>query len=190
MLHPYRAHDDQGRLIGTAYFDNHSVRTKRETLMFVVDPEGHLSRIEVLAFGEPPQYMPKARWYAQLLGLGLSPELSLKGEIKNMAGATLSARATVSAARRVLAAHQLIEELEAARKKRERPQPEPRPAPAPAPGPDPEPEPSPAPLPTPVPQPPADGGDGVPAHGQPPSTHRVSSTPGTSTLARRAVPAR
>ena len=35
MLYPYRAMRD-GKLVGTAYFDTHRVRSKRETLMVVV----------------------------------------------------------------------------------------------------------------------------------------------------------
>jgi Na+-translocating ferredoxin:NAD+ oxidoreductase subunit G len=122
IINAYVARDDKGVLLGTAYFDNHKVRTKRETLMFVVDRAGKLTRIEVLAFGEPKEYMPSARWFAQLIGKSLTKGLSIKRDIKNLSGATLSAKATVAAARRVLATHQMLGELrlkraeEAARK--------------------------------------------------------------------------
>lgn len=103
IVHPYEARDEKGTLVGTAWFDSHRVRSKRETLMIAIDPSGRILRVEVLAFAEPRQYLPSAKWYGQLKGKGLTPKLSLKGDIRNMAGATLTARATVKAARRALA---------------------------------------------------------------------------------------
>ncbi len=109
IARPYVAYRD-GELIGTAYFDNHQVRALKETLMIVVDPKGRIARIEVLAFAEPAEYMPRASWYAQFKGKRLDDKLSLKGSIKGVTGATLTARATTKAARRTLAMHQVWRE--------------------------------------------------------------------------------
>ena len=98
LVFPYVAKRD-GKLVGTAYFDVHKVRTLRETVMIVVDPEGRIQRIEILAFGEPQQYKPRAKWYAQFVGQKLDKQLSLKRGIKGVTGATLTARATTNAAR-------------------------------------------------------------------------------------------
>ncbi len=57
LINPYRATCD-GKDAGTAYFDTHVVRTLPETLMVVVDPQGKVSRVEVLAFAEPEDYLP------------------------------------------------------------------------------------------------------------------------------------
>jgi len=172
MLYPYRATKD-GELVGTAYIDKHRVRTLAESVLFVVGPDARIARIELLAFGEPPEYIPNERWYAQLIGKPLDDALFLKKDIRNVTGATLTARATVGAARRVLAAHQVIEADRAAdeaeRKRREgedppspTPKPKPKPDPRPEPAPEPKPQPVPAPLPkpAPVPQPetPPEGG--------------------------------
>jgi hypothetical protein len=108
IAHPYQAHDAKGILVGTAWFDSHRVRSKRETLMIAADPAGKILRVEVLAFAEPRQYQPPAKWYGRLKGQVLSPELSLKGKVRNMAGATLTARATVQAARRALALQHVL----------------------------------------------------------------------------------
>jgi Na+-translocating ferredoxin:NAD+ oxidoreductase subunit G len=97
-----------GRPGGTAYFDTHRVRTLPETLMFVVDREGRISRIEMISFREPEEYIPRGNWYDQFLGKGLDEELQLKQEIRPVTGATLTARATTNAARRVLALHRVI----------------------------------------------------------------------------------
>src|SRR5258707_15097780 len=66
LVNPYHA-TCAGKAAGTAYFDAHVVRTLPETLMVVVDPAGKVSRVEVLAFAEPEDYLPPGRWYGQFL---------------------------------------------------------------------------------------------------------------------------
>jgi FMN-binding domain len=99
-----------GQLVGTAYLDTHVVRTMPETILVVVDPAGAIARIEVLSFSEPEEYLPKARWYEQFQGKPLDDELSLKRAVRPVTGATLTARATTDAARRVLALHKVLQE--------------------------------------------------------------------------------
>lgn len=99
-----------GQPAGTAYFDTHRVRTLPETLMIVVDPQGRVGRIEVLSFREPEEYMPRGAWYQQFLGKTLVPDLQLKRDIRPVTGATLTARATTDAVRRVLALHRVLAE--------------------------------------------------------------------------------
>jgi FMN-binding protein len=96
-----------GKPLGTAYFDTHLVRTLPETIMVVVSPAGTIARIEVLSFSEPEEYLPRAHWYSQFPGKALDDELSVKRGIRAVSGATLTARATTEAARRVLALHQV-----------------------------------------------------------------------------------
>lgn len=110
ILHPYVAKKD-GKLIGTAYFDTHTVRSLRETLMFVIAPDGTIARVEVLAFGEPLDYLPRDKWYAQFLERKLDDELTLGRGIRNLTGATLSARSATRAVREVLACHQVLREI-------------------------------------------------------------------------------
>ncbi len=98
----------EGRLVGTAYFDTHRVRTLPETLLVVVDPQGRVARVEVLSFREPEEYLPRGNWYEQFRNRRLDRELALKAGVHPVTGATLTARATASAVRRVLALHQVI----------------------------------------------------------------------------------
>jgi hypothetical protein len=100
----------EGKPVGTAYFDAHRVRTLDEVLMFVVDPEAKIQRLEMLSFGEPEEYIPRGKWYAQFLGKKLDEDLRLKRDIKGVTGATLTAAATTDAARRTLALHAVIAE--------------------------------------------------------------------------------
>jgi hypothetical protein len=122
LVYPYTAVDEDGKHLGTAWFDTHRVRTQRETLMVVVDADGAVQRIEVLAFCEPKQYLPRAKWYAQYTGRELDARLDLGQDIRGIGGATLSATATNGAVRRVLALHRVAAELERARAEAERKQ--------------------------------------------------------------------
>jgi len=109
LVHPYVATCPDGKG-GAAYFDTHTVRTQEETVMVAVALDGVVRRIELLTFSEPPEYIPRAIWYDQFLGRTLAPELQLKREIRSVSGATLTARATTEAVRRVLAIHRVLTE--------------------------------------------------------------------------------
>lgn len=109
LVRPYRARKD-GLLVGTAYFDAHKVRTKNEVLMLVVTPAERLARVEVLSFAEPPEYLPRASFYAQFAALRLDERLDLGRDVRGVAGATLSAEAATRAARRTLALHRVLAE--------------------------------------------------------------------------------
>lgn len=106
----YTARSDDGP-VGVAYFDAHRVRTLDEVVMVVVSPDETIERVEVLKFAEPPEYLAPDGWIAQVEGRELGPGLSLKGDVVNMTGATLTANALVAAARRVLALHRVISPL-------------------------------------------------------------------------------
>ena len=99
-----------GRDAGTVYFDTHVVRTEPETLLVLVDPAGAIGRIEILSFSEPEEYLPRANWYGQFSGRRLDDELSAKRGVRPVTGATLTVRATVEAARRVLALDAFLRE--------------------------------------------------------------------------------
>lgn len=95
-------------LAGWAYFDTHRVRTLPETVMIVVTPDGRISKIEILSFDEPPDYLPRARWIDQFRGKKLDDALSLTGAIRPVTGASLSGRAIVNASRKILAIHRVV----------------------------------------------------------------------------------
>ena len=103
----YEARRD-GQLVGVGFFDTHRVRTLNETLLVAMSAEGKILRVETVAFREPAEYMAKEAWIRQFEGKGLDPQLSLKGAIHPLSGATLTARAMTDAARRCLALHQVL----------------------------------------------------------------------------------
>lgn len=94
--------------VGYAYFDAHRVRTLDEVLMVVVSPDGSVSRIEVLQFLEPRDYLPPERWLDLFTGRRLDDRLATKADIVNLTGATLTSGAVTRAVRRVLALHETI----------------------------------------------------------------------------------
>jgi hypothetical protein len=94
----------QGRSVGAGYFDAARVRTEREVLLIVVGQDGRIRRVEVVAFGEPPEYAPPERWLTQFVGLD-STAASSGDPVVPITGATLTTRAVEGAARRVLALH-------------------------------------------------------------------------------------
>jgi Na+-translocating ferredoxin:NAD+ oxidoreductase RnfG subunit len=109
VARPYVAKRD-GVVVGTAYVDVHRVRSLKESVMVVVDPKGKIARVELLSFAEPLEYVPRSEWWGQFVGKGLDDELALKRGVRGVTGATLSARAAVEAARRVLALHRVLAE--------------------------------------------------------------------------------
>jgi len=92
-----------GAVIGRAYVDTHVVRTKKESLLISLDSKGQVLRIDVLAFSEPPEYRASEPWLRQYRGKALSDDLEINRAIRPIAGATLTARETNNAVRRVLA---------------------------------------------------------------------------------------
>jgi hypothetical protein len=94
--------------LGTAYFDTHPVRTLNETILVVVSPDGTLGPVEVVAFGEPEDYLPRASWLRLFAKRRLGPDLSVGRGLAHVSGATLTTQAIAAAVRRVLALHAVL----------------------------------------------------------------------------------
>lgn len=94
-----------GAVAGYAFFDTHVVRTQSETVMVALDAGGRLKDVEVLAFYEPEDYLPRDSWLARFRGL-LAPETRLGRGVDGVSGATLTSLAVTEAARRALALHE------------------------------------------------------------------------------------
>ena len=92
-----------GRIVGRAYVDTHVVRTKKETLLVSLDADGRVKRIDVTVFLEPAEYQAPDAWLRQYRDRQLEDDLGINRAIRPIAGATLTARATNAAVRRVLA---------------------------------------------------------------------------------------
>ena len=91
------------QIVGYAFIETHQVRTLPETLLIVVDPDGRTRGVHMLAFHEPPEYAPSESWLEQFIGRPLDEELSLRGDIAGITGATMTANSVTAAVRRALA---------------------------------------------------------------------------------------
>lgn len=98
-----------GTVIGRAYVDTHTVRTKKESLLISLDDRGQVVRIDVTAFAEPAEYRASDAWLRQYQGRALTDDLAVNRAIRPIAGATLTARAANDAVRRVLAIDKVLQ---------------------------------------------------------------------------------
>jgi Na+-translocating ferredoxin:NAD+ oxidoreductase RnfG subunit len=94
--------------IGYATLDTHVVRTLPETFLVVLTPDGAVVATHVLAFYEPLEYLPGARWLAQFERKRLRDDLQVGRGIAAITGSTLSSRAVTAGVRRALAIHAVL----------------------------------------------------------------------------------
>ena len=109
LIARYTARKD-GSLVGRAYVDTHTVRTKKESLLISLDASAAVKRVDVLAFLEPPEYHPPKRFVEQFNGRHLDDETRINRAIRPIAGATLTANSITNAVRRVLAIDAVLAE--------------------------------------------------------------------------------
>ncbi|MGC8917483.1 MAG: hypothetical protein ACP5NF_10960 [Thermoanaerobaculum sp.] len=107
LVFQYQVHQG-GKLVAYAYLDTHRVRTLPETLLVILDPQAQVLRVEILAFSEPEDYLPRPEWYRQFAGSSAAKPPQLGTTIRPVSGATLTAHATAVAVRRVLAVHRVL----------------------------------------------------------------------------------
>lgn len=94
--------------LGYAIIDTHSLRTKTETVMFVINNDGSLRQAEILAFFEPPEYMPGNNWIALFYGKSASDSLKPGKDIPNITGATITSTALAQTMRQILALARVV----------------------------------------------------------------------------------
>ena len=97
-----------GEATGYAFIDIHTVRTLPEAFLVVLTPEGQVRSLRVLAFYEPPEYLPPDRWLEQFEQRRLDEGTRIGGAIHGIAGSTLSARAVTGGVRRSLALFEVL----------------------------------------------------------------------------------
>ena len=95
-------------LAGTAFFESRTIRTMPGVFMVVVAPDTTIARVEVLAFHEPADYRPTARWLDGFGRRRLDDRLWPARDLRNLAGATLSARSVTESARLALALYETV----------------------------------------------------------------------------------
>lgn len=97
----------QQKIRGYAAIETSTVRTKPETLLIVLTPEGELSDVRMLAFHEPPEYQPPQRWFESLYRRPLA-DMDFNKGVDGISGATLSTRSALSSIRKVMAIYRVM----------------------------------------------------------------------------------
>jgi hypothetical protein len=93
---------------GYAVLDTHTVRTLPETFLIVLSPGGTVSATHLLAFYEPLEYSPPARWLKQFDDATLTDELRIGRGIVAITGSTLTSEAVTGSVRRALAIYDVL----------------------------------------------------------------------------------
>jgi len=94
----YRAQAD-GKDLGFGGIITSMVRTKDQTSMVGIDPEGKILGIEVIAYYEPPEYLPNKKWLELFKGKLPSADLKAGRDLPIVTGATLTTETMAEAAR-------------------------------------------------------------------------------------------
>lgn len=98
---------ENGKILGYAAIESETVRTKPETVMILLTPEGELKSATILAFHEPSEYMPPERWFESLIKRPLT-EMDFSKGVDGISGATLSTHSALNSVRKVMAFYQVM----------------------------------------------------------------------------------
>jgi hypothetical protein len=107
LVRAYAGYDADGKILGHAFIDTHTVRSMPETLMLVISNEGTIRDAVVLAFHEPQDFLAPPSWLKSLKGRRLDDQLALDKGIDVLSGATMTANVLTASVRRILAIHRL-----------------------------------------------------------------------------------
>lgn len=92
----------QEKVLGYAFFETNTVRTMPATVMVVLTPTGSVKFVEVLAFYEPPDYIPPKNWLGLFNNKTIEDNIHVKKGIPNISGASLTANSIAVSVRRTL----------------------------------------------------------------------------------------
>ena len=80
------------KTVGYGVLFSRKGRTKKATVLYGFTPEGTLKFSEIMAFGEPPEFIPNTAWMGQFSNKDRNAPLKMGKDIPTISGATLSAR--------------------------------------------------------------------------------------------------
>lgn len=92
----YTAKKDK-QSIGFGILLTRKVRSKTTAVLYMVNTDGTLKNIEIIAFNEPKEYLPNTRWLGQF-SANQTDRFVLNDNISAITGATLSANALIKVA--------------------------------------------------------------------------------------------
>lgn len=104
----YYEYIQNGKQQNIAFFETQTVRTHPATYMIVLNSDGSVKGVEMLAFFEPEDYLPPKNWFKQFDNKTLKNDMHTKRGIPNVAGATLSAQAVTESVRKYMTIFELL----------------------------------------------------------------------------------
>jgi len=106
-IHIFYEFRDESDILGYGVVDTHVLRTKSETVLYLMDDRGNLINSEILAFFEPAEYMPPAKWLNLYDNKNIGDEFRIGKKIPNITGATITAHEFSRNTRKVLAIYKV-----------------------------------------------------------------------------------
>ncbi len=106
----YRYYDIKSgsKIVGYGVLVTRKVRTKKATVLYAFDHTGKLKFSEIMAFSEPPEYIPSKHWMSQFDNQSSSADLTVGKDIPTISGSTLSARSISDGARIARAIYEIV----------------------------------------------------------------------------------
>lgn len=89
--------------VGYGVLITRKVRQKDASVLYMMTPGGSITAVEIIAFNEPPEYMPQNTYLEQFKGKDVNDTLHVGKDVPAVSGATLSARNVTDGARLALA---------------------------------------------------------------------------------------
>jgi len=94
---------DATKVVGYGVLISKKVRTKTAVSLYLIDSKKNIKAIEIVAFNEPIEYLPRKKWLEVFDDKNLKDTLKLNQDIPTVTGATLSSRAITDGSRLALA---------------------------------------------------------------------------------------
>ena len=106
----YRYYNIKGNTkeLGKAVLITRKVRSKKATVLYAFDKKGTLRFSEIMAFGEPPEFIPSTIWMGQLQDQKKTAKLTVGKDIPTISGSTLSASSITEGARIARAIYETV----------------------------------------------------------------------------------
>lgn len=98
----------KSKKVGVGVLITRKVRAKKATVLYAFDNKGSLRFSEIMAFGEPPEYIPSSIWMGQLQDQKKTAQLTVGKDIPTISGSTLSARSLTEGARVARAIYEIV----------------------------------------------------------------------------------
>ena len=97
-----------GKSIAYAILISRVVRTKDAAILYMISPEGVIEGVEVIAFNEPPEFIPSKQYISQFKEKTANDTLRVGKDLPTVTGATMSARNVTDSARLALAVFDIL----------------------------------------------------------------------------------